>query len=151
MGKQKKSARRLAREYALQGVYAWIISGFSPQEVGTSDAHVQNEGKEEFASADVTWYKTLLYGVFEQHESLREHFQPFLDRHVNELSPIEHGVLLLATYELVHSVDVPYRVTINEAVELTKEFGGVDGFKFVNGVLDKVAAEVRPLEVNPAS
>lgn len=147
MGKQKKSARRQAREFALQGVYAWIISGFSPQEVGAIDAHIQNEGKEDFANADVTWYKTLLYGVFEQHERLRESFQGFLDRNVNELSPIEHAVLLLATYELVHSVDVPYRVTINEAVELTKEFGGVDGFKFVNGVLDKVAAQVRPHEV----
>ena len=89
--------------------------------------------------------------MFDQHESLREHFQPFLDRDVNELSPIEHGVLLLGTYELVHSLDVPYRVAINEAVELAKEFGGVDGFKFVNGVLDKVAAEVRPSELNSAN
>lgn len=151
MAKQKKSARRQAREYALQGVYAWIISGFSPQEVGAIDAHVQNEAKAEFGQADITWYKTLLYGVFDQHESLREHFQPFLDRDVNELSPIEHGVLLLGTYELVHSLDVPYRVAINEAVELAKEFGGVDGFKFVNGVLDKVAAEVRPSELSSAN
>lgn len=146
MGNGNKSARRRAREFALQGIYAWIISGFSPQEKGAIDRHIRAEGKEDFESADIAWYETLLQGVFEQHVSLRERFVPFLDRPVVELSPIEHGVLLLGTYELVNSIDVPYRVAINEAVELTKEFGGADGFKFVNGVLDKLAAQVRVAE-----
>ena len=73
-------------------------------------------------------------------------FAPLVDRGVGELSPIEHGVLLIGLYELQHCVDVPYRVAINEAVELAKSFGGTDGHKYVNGVLDKVAADLRPDE-----
>lgn len=80
--------------------------------------------------------------------ALREAFVPYIDRPLDELSPIEHGILLIGSYELIHHVDVPYKVAINEAVELAKEFGGTDGFKFVNGVLDKLAARVRSLEVN---
>jgi N utilization substance protein B len=78
---------------------------------------------------------------------LRERFLPYVDRPLEELSPIEHGILLIGSYELVHHVEVPYRVAINEAVELAKSFGGTDGFKFVNGVLDKLAADVRAPEV----
>ncbi|WP_071058405.1 transcription antitermination factor NusB [Pelistega sp. MC2] len=149
MAIKSRSARRRAREYALQGIYAWIVSGCVHQEKGAIDAHIRSD--EEFASADEGWYKTILYGVFDQADQLREKFSRFIDRPVNELSPIEHGVLLLATFELSESVDVPYKVVINEAVELTKEFGGTDGFKFVNGVLDKLAAELRPIEVNAKS
>jgi N utilization substance protein B len=78
--------------------------------------------------------------------SLRDKFAPFIDRPLAELSPIEHGILLIGSYELVYHVEVPYRVAINEAVELAKSFGGTDGFKFVNGVLDKLAAQVRAPE-----
>lgn len=145
MGIKSRSARRRAREYALQGVYAWIISGCSYQERGAIDAHLRNQ--DEFSLADEAWYKTLLYGVFDQAEVLREKFAPFVDRAIDELSPIEHGVLLLATFELSELQEVPYKVVINEAVELTKEFGGTDGFKFVNGVLDKLAVELRAIEV----
>ena len=74
-------------------------------------------------------------------------FAPYLDRGVEALSPIEHGILLLATYELKHRAEIPYRVVINEAVELAKSFGGTEGFKYVNGVLDKVAAQLRATEV----
>jgi N utilization substance protein B len=77
---------------------------------------------------------------------LREKFTPFVDRPLAELSPIEHGILLIGSFELIHHVEVPYRVAINEAVELAKSFGGTDGFKFVNGVLDKLAAETRAAE-----
>lgn len=145
MSIKSRSARHRAREYALQGIYAWIISGCAHQERGAIDAHLRSQ--EEFPLADENWYKTILYGVFNQAEALREKFAPFVDRPVNELSPIEHGVLLLATFELAELQEVPYKVVINEAVELTKEFGGTDGFKFVNGVLDKLAAELRALEV----
>lgn len=141
-----RSARRRAREYALQGIYAWIVGGGVHQEEGTIDAHIRSD--REFAKADEEWYKTVLYGVFGQADALREKFSCFIDRPVNELSPVEHGVLLLATFELSESMNVPYKVVINEAVELTKEFGGTDGFKFVNGVLDKLAAELRAVEVD---
>ncbi|WP_159991114.1 transcription antitermination factor NusB [Pelistega ratti] len=146
MSIKSRSARRRAREYALQGIYAWIISGCEYQERGAVDAHIRNQ--EEFSQADEQWYKTLLYGVFDQAESLKEKFAPYIDRPVNELSPIEYGVLLLATFELSALQEVPYKVVINEAVDLTKEFGGTDGFKFVNGVLDKLATDIRTVEVN---
>lgn len=144
-----RSARRRAREFALQGVYAWLVRGDqSLRDAGDIDAHVRdNDG---FRDADVSWYDTLLHGVLAQAPDLRARFTPYIDRSINELSPIEHGILLMGCYELVHHIEVPYRVVINEAVELGKSFGGTDGFKFVNGVLDKVAADVRPVEIQAA-
>ena len=145
-----RSARRRAREFALQGVYAWLLSGNqSQQEAGAIDAHIRDD--DEFAEADAAWFKTLLHGVFREAPALREGFLPFIDRPLEELSPIEHGILLIGSFELVHHVEVPYKVAINEAVELAKSFGGTDGFKFVNGVLDKLAAQVRAVEVQAAA
>ncbi|MFA7475704.1 MAG: transcription antitermination factor NusB, partial [Castellaniella sp.] len=96
---------------------------------------------------DAQWYQTLLQGAATQAVELRERFVPYIDRPLGELSPIEHAVLLIGSFELVRHVEVPYRVAINEAVELAKSFGGTDGYRFVNGVLDKLAAEVRAPEV----
>src|SRR5690606_3427433 len=101
--------------------------------------------------ADAQWFKTLLHGVFREAPKLREQFSPYIDRPLSELSPVEHGILLIGSFELVHHVEVPYKVAINEAVELAKSFGGTDGFKFVNGVLDKLAADVRATEVRAAA
>jgi len=141
-----RSARRRARELALQGVYAWLLSGTeSLQNAGEIEAHLRDE--EEFELADAQWFQTLLHGAIKDATSLRDQFTPFIDRPLVELSPIEHGILLIGSFELVHKVDVPYKVAINEAVELAKSFGGTDGFKFVNGVLDKLAAQVRAVEV----
>ena len=141
-----RSARRRARELALQGVYAWLLRGDDGlQEAGAIDAHIRDD--EEFPEADATWFKTLLHGVLKEAPGLRERFEPYIDRPLVELSPIEHGILLIGSYELIHHLEVPYKVAINEAVELAKSFGGTDGFKFVNGVLDKLAADVRPAEV----
>lgn len=80
-------------------------------------------------------------------DNLRVQFSPFVDRPLVELSPVEHAILLMGSYELVHHIEVPYRVAINESVELAKTYGGTDGFKFVNGVLDKLATQVRATEV----
>jgi N utilization substance protein B len=140
-----RSARRRARELALQGVYAWLVRGGEGlQDAGEIEAHMRDE--DEFDQADAVWFKTLLHGAMREAPALRLKFAPFVDRPVAELSPIEHGILLIGSYELIHHIEVPYRVTINEAVELAKSFGGTDGFKFVNGVLDKLAAEVRSPE-----
>lgn len=140
-----RSARRRARELALQGVYAWLVrGGESLQDAGEIEAHMRDE--DEFDQADAVWFKTLLHGAMREAPALRLKFAPFVDRPVAELSPIEHGILLIGSFELIHHIEVPYRVTINEAVELAKSFGGTDGFKFVNGVLDKLAAEVRSPE-----
>ncbi|MFV0282213.1 MAG: transcription antitermination factor NusB [Castellaniella sp.] len=141
-----RSARRLAREFALQGVYAWLLRGGADLgELGEIDAHVRDG--EDFGQADAQWYQTLLQGAAAQADALRERFVPYIDRPLAELSPIEHAVLLIGSFELVQHVEVPYRVAINEAVELAKSFGGTDGYRFVNGVLDKLAAEVRAPEV----
>lgn len=145
-----RSARRRAREFALQGVYAWLLRGDEGlQEAGAIDAHLRDD--EEFPEADANWFKTLLHGVLREAPTLRERFAPYLDRPLEELSPIEHGIVLIGSYELIHHVEVPYKVAINEAVELAKSFGGTDGFKFVNGVLDRMAADVRAVEVEAAA
>ena len=141
-----KSARRRSREFALQGLYEWLLSGDS----GATHATVIAEHIREtpgFDKADDAHFKTLLHGTIAHADSVRALIAPHLDRPIVELSPVEHGVLLLGTYELAHHLEIPYRVVINEAVEVAKSFGGTDGFKYVNGVLDRVAAAVRSAEV----
>jgi len=101
---------------------------------------------EGFDKADVAHFRELLHGATEGAEALRAEFGRFIDRQIRELSPVEHAILLIGAYELKHRHEIPYRVVINEAVELAKSFGGTEGFKYVNGVLDKVAAALRPNE-----
>lgn len=142
-----KSARRRSREFALQGLYEWLLSGESDAENGGAiEAHIRET--DGFSRADVAHFSELLQGAMRNASSLREHITPHLDRPIRELSPVEHGVLLLGTFELQHHLEIPYRVVINESVELAKSFGGTDGFRYVNGVLDKVAADLREIEVN---
>jgi len=137
-----KSARRRSRELALQGLYEWQISHAEARVV---HAHIREQ--DEYNLCDSAHFDALLSGCIEQVAMLDAEFAPHLDRKVTELSPVEHGVLLIGTYELQHCLDVPYRVVINEAVELAKVFGGTDGHKFVNGVLDRTAKELRATEV----
>lgn len=137
-----KSARRRAREYALQGLYQWLLSHELP---GAIEAHLREDSG--FAQIDQAHFTALLHGAISEAETLRASFIAHLDRPLHELSPVEHAVLLLGCYELAHQPDIPYRVVINEAVELAKSFGGTDGFKYVNGVLDKQALAIRPQEV----
>ncbi|WP_085314450.1 transcription antitermination factor NusB [Derxia lacustris] len=143
-GGPPKSARRRAREFALQGVYQWLLSGELP---GAIQVHVAEQ--QGFDKADAEFFSMLLHGAINDAVTLRTYFAPHLDRPVAELSPVEHAVLLIGSRELAAHSEVPYRVVINEAVELAKSFGGTDGFKFVNGVLDKVAAGLRPTEFKP--
>ncbi len=137
-----KSARRRSREYALQGLYQWLLAR---EDAGAIEAHLRED--DGFAQADHPHFTALLYGAIREAEALRSSFAAHLDRPLEELSPVEHAVLLLGSYELAHHPDIPYRVVINEAVELAKSFGGTDGFKYVNGVLDKQALALRPNEV----
>ncbi|WP_424192326.1 transcription antitermination factor NusB [Ampullimonas aquatilis] len=140
-----KSARRKSRELALQGLYQWQLSQNEP---GVIDANLRSTPG--FDKADLALYKQLFYGVIEQVGGLSIGLQPLLDRPVEDLSPIEKAILWLGTYELRNMLDIPYRVVINEAVELAKTFGGLDGYKYVNGVLDKFALEVRQAEIEHA-
>ena len=142
-----RSARRRAREYALQGLYQWLVGG---HELAAVEANLmEHEGFGESESGtDLAHFRELLHGTIDGADDLRAHFARFIDRAVKELSPVEHAILLIGTYELKYRAEIPYRVVINEAVELAKSFGGTDGFRYVNGVLDKVATDVRPQEVS---
>jgi N utilization substance protein B len=137
-----KSLRHRARELAMQGVYEWRLSGKSSKLIEKVTRDEKSLGR-----YDTEFFGQLLNGAIAEHEALSEQIAPHLDRAVKELSPVEFSVLLLGAYELTHHPEVPYRVVINEAVELAKTFGGSDGHKFVNGVLDKLAAQVRAVEV----
>ena len=137
-----KSSRRRSREVALQGLYGWLVSG---DDAGTIDAHMREQ--DEFDKCDAAHFDALLSGCISQSDPLEQCFAPHLDRPVAELSPVERSILMLGSYELLHCLDIPYRVAINEAVELAKVFGGTDGHKFVNGVLDRTAKDLRPAEV----
>jgi len=136
-----KSARRRSREIALQALYAWQLSG-----EGAAGLRTQFAQSKEFGKADSEYFARLLEGTIEDSGALERLIAPALDRQPKELSPVERGILLLAAFELKNAPDIPFRVVINEAVELAKEFGGTDGHKYVNGVLDKLAAKLRPGE-----
>jgi N utilization substance protein B len=137
-----RSARRRAREFVLQGLYQWRVGGADEASI-----EAQIPEMEDFARADRDFFVATLRGVIGQQERLTALLATHIDRPFRELSPIEACVLLMGTCELANNPETPYRVIINEAIELTKSFGGTDGHKYVNGVLDKVAAAVRPAEV----
>ena len=137
-----KSQRRRSRELALQGLYEWLLSG---AEVASIDAHMREH--EGFDKCDSAHFDSLLHGCVAEAADLDAALARHVDRKTTALSPVEHGVLLIGVYELKHCIDIPYKVAINEAVELAKAFGGTDGHKYVNGVLDKAAGDLRPLEV----
>jgi len=137
-----KNSRRRAREFALQAIYQWLVN-----ESSAENLLAQLNEQKEFPKADQALAEALLRGVVGNAEALRQRITPYLDRPIKELSPVEHALLLLAACELRDQVETPYKVVINEAVDIAKSFGGTDGHKYVNGVLDKLAAELRPAEV----
>jgi N utilization substance protein B len=136
-----KSPRRRAREFVIQGLYQHLVGR---QDEAAIEA--QAAGVAGFEKADLELYRALLRGTLADEVALRELLAPHVDRKWEEVSPIERGILLLGACELKRHAETPYRVVINEAIELAKTFGGTDGHKFVNGVLDKLAPELRPDE-----
>jgi N utilization substance protein B len=131
---------------ALQGLYEWLLSG---ADVALIEAHMREQ--EGFELCDRVHFDTLLQGCIRESDKIDAQVGQFLDRPTEELSPVEHAVLMIGAFELMYCVDIPYRVAINEAVELAKTFGGTDGHKYVNGVLDKAAGTLRPGEARSAS
>lgn len=129
-----KTSRRKSRELALQALYEWQLSGNS-----TSDIAQTLKQNKAFAASDESYFSRLLSGATSEADELEKLIAPHLDRPFKSLSPIERGILLLSGYELLREKEVPYKVVINEAVELAKSFGGTDGHRYVNGVLDKLA------------
>jgi N utilization substance protein B len=139
---KSRTPRHRAREFALQGLYQWLMS---QEDAGAIDAHIRNAHG--FDKADAEHFDLLLHGTIRDVDKLRSEIVPLIDRAIDQLSPVEHAALLIGAFELKHHIEIPYKVVINEAVELTKSFGGIDGHKYVNGVLDKLAASLRATEV----
>jgi transcription antitermination protein NusB len=140
-----KSARTRAREFALQALYQHMVGR---NDAGDIDRFTRDLSG--FHKADSAHYDALLHGCVTEATALDALLTPFLDRPLAEISPIEHGVLWIGAYELRHCLDVPWRVVINECIELAKSFGGTDGHKYVNGVLHPLAAQLRAAEVQAA-
>ena len=136
-----RSPRHRARELALQGIYQWRVTAGDATQIEKQMYAEKNLGR-----YDKELFSKLLHGALSQHVELEALLTPHLDRPLNELSAVEFAVLLLGAFELAHHAEVPYKVVINEAVELAKTFGGTDGHKFVNGVLDKLTPQVRKAE-----
>jgi transcription antitermination protein NusB len=140
-----RANRRLSREFALQGLYEWQLTG---HDLGVVDAHVREQ--DEFAQCDAGFFDALLHGCSKERTTLDAHLAKHGDRTPAELSPVEHAALWIGVWELLYAPDVPYRVVINEGVELAKAFGGTDGHRYVNGVLDQAAKSLRAVEVAAA-
>jgi transcription antitermination protein NusB len=137
-----KSNRSRAREFALQALYQYQVGG---NEAAAIDSFTRDLAG--FHKADSAHYDALLHGCIAESGELDALILPLLDRKMVEISPIEHGIMWIGAYEFRHCLDVPWRVVLNECIELAKEFGGTDGHKYVNGVLNKLAPQIRPDEV----
>ena len=134
--------RRKARHYGLQALYQWTLSGASPSDI-EAEFRVDND----FRHTDGEYFSAVLKGVVDDVDGLESLFEPALDRTLDDLDPIERNLLRLGTFELRDRIDVPYKVVISEAVALAKKFGATDSHRYINGVLDKVARELRQIEL----
>jgi transcription antitermination protein NusB len=138
------ATRRMARHYAMQALYQWKMAGAN---ISAIEAEFRTDN--DMTNVDVDYFHDILHGVPKHLSDIEAAFGPFLiERAQHELDAITRALLQMSTYELVHRIDVPYKVVINEAVSLAKKFGAEDSHKFINGVLDKTAAVVRVAEVS---
>lgn len=142
MAKSPIAKRQKSRYLAVQGLYQWQIAGHSPSEILKFFKEENNTQKFDFDYLSETIIK-----ICSNTESLDKAYEPLLDRPLDKLDPIELAILRLSTFELMHRLDIPYRVVINEALELAKTFGATDSYKFINGILDKLAPRLRYEEV----
>lgn len=140
---QKPSLRKKARRYAVQAIYQWQLSGNS-----IADIEIQFLESINPAKVDIEYFRDIVTKTLASTAELDEQLIPYLEREFEEVNPVELAVLRLACFELKDRLDVPYKVVINEALELTKTFGASEAYKFVNGILDKLAKKLRPLEVS---
>ncbi len=138
----KTEMRRSARKFAVQAVYSWQMAGQAINELETM-FRVDND----MSQTDIGLFSELLRGVSTNSTELDEAYRPFLDRALDDLDPIERAVLRIGSYELIHRIEVPYRVVINESVDLAKVFGATESHRYVNGILDKLAQRVRMVEI----
>jgi N utilization substance protein B len=141
--KKKKlvNNRRKSRELVMKSIYRGIINQFDINQIKKD---IKDDP--DYSKADEVFYNHLFDGVIQNIDELNIEISSYIDRPIEKLSPIEHSILCISVYELIYDPAIPYKVAINEGVELAKTFGGIEGFKYINGVLDKVAEKRRPLE-----
>jgi len=144
-GNTLSRARTMARRRALQAIYQWQQAGQN-----ISDIEAQFLAEQDMSRAEVPYFIELLHGVPRYLDEIDSYYASYLDRSVNALDHIERAILRIGAYELKHRPDVPYRVVINEAVELAKTFGADQSYRYINGVMDKVASELRAEERRPS-
>ena len=137
------NGKRRARKLVLQALYQWLMSGAELIEIELQFRAANNMDK-----VDAVYFCRLLYGVPEYLSILETHFAPLLDRPMSQLNPIELTLLRLSSFELCYCQEIPYRVVLNESVSLAKQYGSQDGYKYVNGILNRMAKQVRTLEIN---
>ncbi|MDA7795238.1 transcription antitermination factor NusB [Porticoccaceae bacterium] len=138
----KTKAKQKARKLLVQALYSWDLGGTDLETIEIN-FHSEND----MSKVDTELFKTILFGAPQNLEQIDGAFQKYLDREQEKLDPVSRAILRLTTYELMFSIEVPYRVAINEGVNLAKTFGPTDAFKFINGVLDRVAADTRAVEI----
>lgn len=143
--RQLAAARRKARHYAVQALYQWAMTGNYLADI---EQHFTEEF--DFRGADTEYFHEILHGVPADLADIEAAMEPYLDIALEKLGPVERAVLRIATWELRERVDVPWRVVIDEAIALTRKFGATEAHRFVNGVLDKVARDLRPAEAGRA-
>ena len=138
----KTKAKQKARKLSLQALYSWDLGGIDLQTIEVNFT-IEND----MSKVDIDLFKALLYKVPKNLAKIDEAYQPHLDREQDQLDPVSRAILRISTYELLFSIEVPYKVSINEGVNLAKTFGPTDAYKFINGVLDRVAAQSRAVEI----
>lgn len=138
----KTKAKQKARKLLVQALYSWELGGIDLQTIEVN-FHTEND----MSKVDSDLFKTVLFDVPKNLEKIDEAYESYLDREQDQLDPVSRSILRIATYELLFSIEVPYKVAINEGVNLAKTFGPTDAYKFINGVLDRVAAQSRTLEI----
>ncbi|KTD65633.1 transcription antitermination factor NusB [Legionella shakespearei] len=143
MEKQSINGKRRARKLALQALYQWLLSGADLHEIEAQFRVMNNMDK-----VDVDYFSRLLHGVAAQVDALESSILPFIDRDISGLNPIELTVLRIGAFELFHCPEIPYKVVLDESISLTKEFGSQDGHRYVNGVLNNLAKQVRSVEIS---
>lgn len=142
MNKQRSNARKAA----VQAIYQWLLTGQAASDIET---HFIND--HDMEGIDEEYFHELIRAIPLHLHELEDHFIPLLDRSIDSIDPVERAILRIGVYELEFRLDIPYKVVINEAVNLAKTFGAEDGHKYINGVMDKVAAKIREQEINAKS
>lgn len=146
MSKATPAARRKARHYAVQALYQWQLAG---ADLIAIEAEFRTDN--DMNKVDGEYFHDILHGIPREKKNLDDKIAPLLDRRLDEMTPVELAIVRLGAFEMIHRMDVPYKVVINEAIELTKKFGATDGHKFINGVLDKLAQRERKVEIRGRS